>query len=353
MGKNKLSQRNSSRRNFLKLLGMVGAGLTVFPEVGISKSIPERNNSGKTILRDLEMPTNSPALKDFTSSYRIFAITDTHLRFGVDKNPYLPGAVGTGSIATRIHYASNSRFRNFIDIVNKENPDFVMHIGDMCDLPSDWHFFTTEWNKVVALKGLTPGNHDLDDYGEDINRLVTLLGYHNEQELGGSKFNKSFAVNKDLRIVILDSTYDSDNRHTPSSRSKVSTKGIGFLEKQLKYCTQKHIVVFSHNIPHYNSYPTESNPYYIKQGSLDAQNAIDRSRTFNPNLQSINWFGGHAHTPSIVSYDSLGPNSIGYRLPDSIEVNENESINNGCTVIEIKPNGDLELSSKSLKYPYK
>lgn len=278
--------------------------------------------------------------------FRIGVITDTHFRAGVDENPSAPGS---GNGGPRIYYASNSKMRDFVDKVGaRSDLDFIVHLGDACDSPSDWPFFNTEWDKVTLPKAFVIGNHDMDDL--DYEELLEEVGYDGNVEYGGSKFNQHFDFD-DVRIICLDSQYDENGDHTADSRSRISPAGIAWLGSML-LAADGHVLVFSHNIPHYRSYPSAMNPYFPDGIAADIQDIITSSLSSNVALRSVNWFGGHAHTAAPIAYANLGQ-CMGYRLPDSIEHwNDNESSVNGMSVLNLHSNGVITIDSHTLDYPY-
>jgi|GEM_PF-6544652 len=276
--------------------------------------------------------------------FRIGVITDTHLRAGVDGNPTAPGAIS----GNRIHYAANSKVRDFVNKVAEMSADldFAVHLGDACDHPSDWPFFKAEWAEVELPKVFVVGNHDVDDLGYE--QLLKEVGYEDNVEYGGSKFNQYYDFDG-VRIIFLDSQYDENGEHTTNSRSRIMPAGVSWLGSML-LSTSGHALVFSHNIPHYRAYPGPANPYFPNDVAADIQSVISSALATNSNLKSVNWFGGHAHTPNVVKYNNLG-RCTGYRLCDSIERwDDNENSVKGMSVLELYSNGVMNIESIELKY---
>lgn len=108
------------RRNFLKQLGVAGAGLLVSTR---SWSIP------------------SSGLPKGAKKVRFGLITDLHhLQFGKGEEP---------------------RMKAFMDAVMKVSPDFIIQCGDFCR-PKGSDGIMAEWNRFKGPKYHVLGNHDMD-----------------------------------------------------------------------------------------------------------------------------------------------------------------------------------------------
>lgn len=291
--------------------------------------------------RKTETPPGPPELL-----LKMAMITDTHFRAGVDGNPAAPGAIG----GSRMHYASNSKMRNFVELFSEGDYDLAIHGGDACDNPSDWPFFVDEWDNIPIPKVFCVGNHDMDDGYESV---IAATGYDGKPIVAGSHFNETFVVN-DTRIIVLDCQYDVANPtiHTNASRSRPTDEGVEWLGWVLTNMTQEIAVIFSHNIPQYMTYPSAGNPYFPASVSNQIGTVISAAKAVNPTFKRAVWFGGHAHTVEHIAYNNI-PHCTGHRMPDSIEYwNSNINSVNGFSGIEIYSDGSAIISSQQLNYPY-
>lgn len=285
---------------------------------------------------------NPVPVQDFVT---IYILTDTHLRYGVDGNPLAPGA---GTAAGRAYYASQSKVRNFIDIVKFDNPDYVTHLGDVCDGVGDYVFFQNQWAQLDIPKSITIGNHDLDHTYDE---LIDLFGYTGREEVAGSVFNESVRIEKGsmkVRYIILDTNFDSSNIHINTTQGRLNDQGLLYLQTELQSCTEQFCVIASHMLPHYIAY----NSYFNSDSAAAIKVVVDNALLVNPNLKKVIWLAGHAHTPSIVTYNNLGAGLLGYRLPDSIEGRGSPEVSISCIVLKIFEDNSYNFATYPLQYPY-
>ena len=284
----------------------------------------------------------NPHTEPVELALEIAFITDTHLRYGVDSNPSAPES---GESGNRKYYAANSKVRNFTDKLTGLE-DLIVHGGDACDTPSDWDWFMGEWNNLPEPKIFCLGNHDLDDL--TYQELAEKFGY--TEELGGSFFNKSFALNG-IRILVLDCQYTQEDPpiHTSFYQTRATDEGVAWLKNELITMPEKVAVIFSHNSPHY----FQTNSYYKPADAYKVSDALNEVSVLNPLLKNIPWFSGHAHIVEYQVLSNLSDKSTGYRMPDSIEFWNND-INsvNGFSGIEIYSDGSVIISPSKLEYPY-
>lgn len=268
---------------------------------------------------------------------KISIMADTHLRAGVDGDPLAPNA---GTSNARAHYASPSKLRGFVAETNTLKPDHVIHLGDMVDTPNDFPYFHQEWAKITTPKTVTVGNHDFDDFTYE--ELVSILGYDEKPELGGSKFNQSFKIEKDdlsVRIIMLDVNFSLTDTHINTARGALHSQSFGWLEQEITNATEDYILLFSHIGPHLLNYPSNW-PYFEESHALQVQSIVANSG------KTVHAFFGHAHNPNIVKLTNLGATFPGYRLPDTIETETGH-----YTVLTVTKE-TLVTEKNTLVYPY-
>lgn len=290
------------------------------------------------------------------SQFLLYIITDIHLRANVDGNEE-HGCAGTES--GRSYFAAHSKLRHFIEKVNEAVPDYVLCLGDMLDAtascPSDVSFFNTQWNNISGSisKDLTFGNHDLDDM--TYTELVTALGYDNEPEIAESKFNKTFVVEKngfEFRIIMLDTNWNADGTaHANTARGNVNQAGKDWVESVLNSMEEPLCLICSHHAPHYWDRPAAF-PYFNEDSAFDLRDIVDDAIQNNSNLESVNHLSGHHHISGVQRIENLGPNYIGWRLPDSIEGRGNPSVSNGLIKVNFYEDHSFDLTTDHLVYPY-
>lgn len=280
--------------------------------------------------------TNNASIKP--SILKIYIITDIHLRKGVDGNENL---VDSGTKEGRTFYASHSKLRNFVDIANSEKPDLILYLGDFCDSPNDFEFFFNEINKITnTRKEFTIGNHDFDNMSYE--NLVQVFNLTEKEEVGKSKFNKSFAILKEdfsVRFLMLDVNFDLNENHQGTARGRINSSGLSWLESEINNSNENYIFICSHILPHLYDYPSNW-VYFEESHAYELQNIINASG------KKVYALGGHVHTPIIKEYKNLGNNFLGYGMPDCIETETGK-----FTVLTISKN-NFNLFERELTYPY-
>lgn len=270
------------------------------------------------------------------AEYKIFLVNDMHFREGTDGNPLAEGATNG---LDRYYYASPNLLRNFVEIVNNEKPDFVMALGDMCDIPSDWNLFNKIWNSIDDLipRGVTIGNHDLDVQSFD--DILTILRYDGKKENAGSKFNQTYVINKKgfaIRIIVIDATFNNSDLHgSHYDAVRVHSDAVSWMGNILNTCKEDYVFICSHVGVHESHF----NPDQRTQ----IKNLVDGILLNKPNLK-VTWLFGHHHVLELTPYTNLGDRHLGYLLPALI-LNESGRF----TELTISPNG-YTLNKRDLVY---
>lgn len=289
--------------------------------------------------------TSRKRRKNALKLIKISVITDVHLRSNVDKDP-LSLCAGDA----RKYYASHSNYRHFRDIVNSDNDaDLVLDLGDALDASgacgSDGAFLSSIISTITPNYRITIGNHDFDD--KTYSDLVTLFGRDAEPEIGGSKFNEKIVLengNANIQLMLLDTNF-IDNTHANTARGDYHSDTLSWVTNELATPSSNNILFASHHLPHYYQHPSAW-PYFQEAGALAFQAIIDNAVANNPDLK-ISYIGGHHHTNSLITYDNLGINLPGYRLPTSIQIEHGYK-----TTITIDRQGNINFATQQLNYPY-
>ena len=236
---------------------------------------------------------------------KVFVINDLHFRANTDGDPDSDGAIHEG--LNRYYYASPNLMRSFVDKVNEEKPDLVLALGDLCDQPSDWPLFNDIWNDIdpTIPKYVTIGNHDLDV--ETYEQLLPILGYDNEIENGGSKFNQTYKLNDNHRIVMIDTTFDDNDDHgNHSTGVRMHSDCLPWLENILLNSEESNILIFQH--------VGVQRPFHYHEGQREEyRQMINNVLSIRPNLK-IESFFGHHHVVEKETYATITGNT-GFLLP--------------------------------------
>ena len=176
----------------------------------------------------------------------------------------------------------------------------------------------SDWDTKNTVKLFAPGNHDLSPTVEGITvgyqLLIEALGYNSREVLGGSKFNYSVGIGEGdakARIITIDSytqtngTHDVDNIYFPDAT-------LNWIESELLNCEEEVIILAIHYAPHQLDSPT----FFPETEANKLKQVVDTAVTSRPNLK-VCTIGGHVHnaTDGLVTYNNLGDNLVGYRIP--------------------------------------
>lgn len=280
------------------------------------------------------LPIVDTSLIERETQYRVFIVNDLHFRAGTDGNPDAPGAIQESN--DRYYYSTPNNLRDFVSIVNQEKPDLVLALGDMCDTPEDFALFNQIWSQIDSSirKEVTIGNHDFDDL--DYNQLVNTLGYVGRQEVAGSVFNQSFQLDNNNRIIILDASYDPQDKHGDHwNNIRIHSNAVDWLENELRNSQEDNVFIGTHVAPHHI--------YFNATQSSQIKNMIDDVLSDKPKL-NISWLFGHDHKLDFEVYSNLGLKNKAYLCPAMI-LNEKGRFSE----LQITKN-NFNLINRDLKY---
>lgn len=236
---------------------------------------------------------------------KIMAVTDIHLKNGVEDNPGAPGAVDLG--LNRYFYSAFEELEKYVTDVNAQTPSLALSLGDMCDSPNDFTRWNQIWGGISAgiRKELTIGNHDMDDL--TYAQLVTTLGYDSEPDVAGSKFNKTFALGDNSRVILMDSTFDSDKvTHSNNYTDRHVHQDVpAWFQSTLENTTENEVIIGLHVGPHLAEFnQTQASELY---------GIIDTVKATRTDLQ-VTWICGHEHREVIEENTAAHANSLGLTL---------------------------------------
>src|SRR5690625_1947070 len=186
----------------------------------------------------------------------VYIITDSHLNDDASDDPSYPNLSGP----PMYFYTARQRIEEFVGTVNLDNPDLVLHLGDVVDgsAPnSSYDTFMGYWNTINSPSYIAPGNHDaVSSRGlnaEDLSIhdfLAWKLKYEGRPIIGHSKFNESFSIvknNVSVKFINLDTNIDPiDGSYTSPTQVKLPDETIEWLEGEIANSVENDIVMFSH-----------------------------------------------------------------------------------------------------------
>lgn len=145
----------------------------------------------------------------------------------------------TFGVITDLHYDlmhdSDRRAQLFIDAMIKEQPDFIIQLGDFCVPKPQNKPLMDVWNKFNGDKHHVLGNHDTDG------------GFSKEQALafwGAAKPYYSFDKNG-FHFVILDGNEKSETQKIEGYPRSITKSQLNWLKKDLQ-STALHTIIFCH-----------------------------------------------------------------------------------------------------------
>lgn len=290
--------------------------------------------------RDINSSKRKQALK-------INWITDTHFYSRTDGDP--ESEDGLGAIYTVNHgewhlYAGSAKFKQFVDLTNQSDCDFVVHTGDMVQDSDDetWNIFIDNWDNITKEKEFTIGNHDLM-HGNSYNDVVSKVGYGDRGIIAGSVFNRSFSISNgvfDVRVIMADSNINNDGEHQGSGSGWFQQDLLDWIDSELKNCEENIVLIFTHHAPHLHSVNKfdEGQAYQYESIVMDAIN--NRGLT-------VHTFFGHHHPIQSLEFYSLNPNMRGISMGANILYNPGY-----FAELNVFQNGGIELKNVPVKYPY-
>ena len=217
-------------------------------------------------------------MNKFFETFKFGIITDTHIRSpeGDQSSPYA------------VNEKANDRARHAVQLLADQNPDFVIHLGDMVHpLPhmAAYSEAAKEANKIFLplmpnLK-FVPGNHDSGDKPS----LVSPAGPADKasldtyrQHFGEDFYSFEF---KNIQFIVMNSSLVNNLKEENSQKK--------WLETELATTKDKRIFLFSHYPPFIND-PNEDSHYdnYAEPGREWLLGLAKKH-----NIEAI--FSGHVH----------------------------------------------------------
>ena len=249
---------------------------------------------------------------------------------------------------------SEYRITTFIDAMKRENPDFIIELGDFLTPEPKYAKYYDIWKSFPGDKYHVIGNHEMDGGTS----LEKALEYRNMKSSYYS-FNKN-----GFHFIVLDGN-DKKNPEVKGYQQFIGTEQVQWLKADLEKA-EGPVVIFSHQgLAHYNSadqdYGVEN--YKQIQEMLEAHNAQ------HPKNKVIGCFNGHTHydyaeningiwyiTITSMSYHWLGDNYVHIRYSEEVDKNFKwikytapfkEPL---FTTVEISSKGTIKIAGKKTEW---
>ncbi len=265
------------------------------------------------------------------------------VRFGLCTDVHLP----------TMHDAEY-RITTFIDAMKKENPDFIIELGDFGTPDPKYGQYFDIWNSFPGETYHVIGNHEMDG------------GTSREKALEYRKMNSSYySFNKNgFHFIVLDGN-DKKSPEAKGYKQFIGSEQVAWLKKELTAATTP-VVIFSHQgLSHYKGADED----YGVENFKEIQGILENHNRQNPAAKVIACFNGHTHwdyaeniggiwyiTITSMSYHWLGENYGHIRY--SAEVDKNfrwikftapfkEPL---FTTIEISSKGTIKIAGKKSEW---
>ncbi|NBD25717.1 metallophosphoesterase family protein [Paenibacillus glycinis] len=268
--------------------------------------------------------------------------TDLHIRDQVTGLPGHPEAV----FAERHYYGSLDKWRQAVDIANREMPDLFVCTGDIVDGKQSLASFLPLWERVRSPKAIMIGNHDLDN-GYDL--LADQLRGPAAPVVAGSRFNRSFALTAghgvSARVLLLDTYVGEDGEHRAGScLGTIEREAFAWLEQEMSGCPEPVIFVFAHNgIGGPEAYFDQE---HVRQFVRLAENVGTGGPESGP-AKDVYYFAGHHHVHPAAEIRRMTPNLT--FVNGVAMVAERQSYVNAIT---LEADGAVRLRYLEVGYPY-
>ncbi len=266
------------------------------------------------------------------------------LRFGITTDSHYANRPSEG---TRFYRQSLDKMQEFINMMNKEKVDFIIHLGDFKDedinrKEADTLFYLKEMESVYGkFKGPRfhcIGNHDVDS-------ITKKQFLENIDNTGISKNESYYSFDSNnFHFIVLDANFNKDGTDhffkegSNWQDTNLTQKQIDWLKMDLKK-TNRPIIVFCHH-PLFEYYH-KGNKYHINDYEI-VQDILENSG------KVLAAFQGHVHNETYQEINNIHyVTQFGMIDYDGLENNSFAIVELTETDITIK--GFKRTSGKSIK----
>ncbi len=252
------------------------------------------------------------------------------LRFGLTTDSHYADREPGG---TRYYRESLEKMRAFIDVVNHEKVDFIVHMGDFKDqdMKPDMERTLTYLKKLELVytqfngpKYHVLGNHDMDSISKE-----QFLEHVQNTGIDSNQSYYSFEKDK-FKFIVLDANFREDG--SPYDRgnfdwtdTNIPQQEVTWLEKELKN-TDKPVIIFVHQL-----LEIVEGPYGIKN-----QAGIRKILEKSGKVGTV--FQGHIHEERFHIINDINY----YTMFGMVDYSGPE--NNSFAIVDVFANGDMVIN---------
>jgi Icc protein len=289
----------------------------------------------------------------FYKELLLFAFLGISTSLSAQKNNTVKIGMCTDVHLSTMH-DSEYRITTFIDAMKKENPDFIIELGDFITPEPKYAKYYEIWNSYPSDKYHVIGNHEMDGGTS----LEKALEYRNMKSSYYS-FNKN-----GFHFIVLDGN-DKKNPEVKGYQQFIGPEQVEWLKSELAK-TKFPVVIFSHQgLAHYSSADEE----YGVENYKEMQQILEMHNAKNPENKVIGCFNGHTHydyaeningiwyiTITSMSYHWLGDNYVHIRYSEEVDKNFKwikytapfkEPL---FTTVEISSKGTIKIAGKKTEW---
>lgn len=264
----------------------------------------------------------------------------------------------TFGLCTDVHiptmHDSEYRLTTFVEAMKKENPDFIIELGDFGIPKPEFQKAFDIWNSFPGEKYHVIGNHEMD--GGTSKEIA--LEYRNMSS-GYYSFDK-----KGFHFIVLDGN-DKKDPTVKGYQQFIGPEQFAWLKQDLEKA-QYPVVLFSHQ--GLSIYQTHQERYGL-DNYQEIQNLLQEHNRLHPDRKVIASFNGHTHTEyaeqiggiwyistTSMAYHWLGEDYEHIRYSEEVDKNYRwikytapfkEPL---FTTVEISSNGTIKIAGKKTEW---
>lgn len=227
--------------------------------------------------------------------------TRRQVRFGITTDSHFADRPPSG---TRYYRQSLQKMKEFVDVMNEEKVDFVVHLGDFKDEDANKeasdtlsYLFQIEsvYQEFTGPCYHCVGNHDVDS-------ITKTQFLSNVLNTGVSPSRSYYSFDRGgFHFVVLDANYDKDGRDhyfkegADWQNTNIPPDQLRWLANDLE-TTSKATIIFCHH-PLYE-YSSEGSKYHVNN-FREVQNCLEDSG------KVVAVFQGHVHAENAVEINGI------------------------------------------------
>jgi len=185
---------------------------------------------------------------------------------------------------------SEYRITTFINSMKKENPDFIIELGDFATPDPRYAPYFAIWNSFPGEKHHVIGNHEMDG------------GFSREQTMAYLQMNSSYySFDKNgFHFIVLDGN-DKKDPEARGYKQFIGQPQIAWLRADLARTTHP-VVIFSHQ--GLTLYQSEDETYGVENWK-EIQQILTKHNQTHPGRKVVACFNGHTHYDDAIQIDGI------------------------------------------------